>query len=134
MAGGVSYVLDRVLKAGKDGSSKGAYSFARDTPTTYHLTHYGTEILHVDKSKRKVSGGYGYGSVSSSAAINQALNAMGIPCWWTRAEKGYGFWCKEGWHGDPSGPKHVADLLKRKEAEKKEKRKQRVRGGMFRIP
>jgi hypothetical protein len=149
MAGGISYVLESVHRKIRKSdskmatssvySSKGAYELEvvlhKGRKGTADLRHYGTSILFIDFKKKKVSGGYG--SVSSSGAINKTLNFFGIPCWWSFSYKSRGFWCRDGWTGDPSGQKYaksVSEIAKRNR-NLRTKMKQAVRpGGLFRIP
>jgi hypothetical protein len=151
MAGGASDVLERVIgkkgrpKPGLHGgeeyhASKGAYyaNLLYDTHgkrERFELYHYGTLILSVNYKHKDITGGWH--TTSSSGAINKALNMLKVPCFWTRADKGHGFWCRGGWKGTPNGPvekkkaavKH-AQMIKTRAAARRAARP----GGLFKIP
>jgi len=135
MSGGISYVIDRVVNKHKQSARKGSYYLWLDNTGVYNLQHYGTDVLSVNKMMKAVWGGYS--SVSTSGAINQVLNALNVPCHWRRSQKEYGFWCSEGWTGNPSGPKHLKEYVEMLETARKAKKERRLlerSGGLFRIP
>jgi len=125
MPGGITDVLERVLEKHRPSAKKGSYEFIHEGDT-YELYHYRTRILTVNRLHHTVSGGYG--SVSSSGAINKALSHLNVPCHWSYGSLNRGFWCDRGWTGTPSGPKHVAELTAQRNAEvarKKAEKEQR---------
>ena len=140
MSGGISYVIEK-LQSGQRPygtevrAKKGSYEGYLGPRKVVHIVHYGTEILKIDPSKHRVSGGYG--SVSSSQAVNKVLRAYNVPCSWSRAERSYGFWCTAPWKGDPSGETNLQAYIKRKEIEAKRKaeiREAERPGGLLRVP
>jgi len=113
MSGGIGYVLKKILEKGEIQARKGAYH-ARVEPdkppfSEFHLTHYGTKILAIDFKKERVIGGWD--TKSSSQAINAALKAWRVPCYWSSDKKHHGFSCSGNWKGVPAAPKTLEKLF-----------------------